>query len=48
VGRISRTFSTTVPTGHVISSKPTANTHVDYRAKVSLVVTGTTDAVGLS
>ena len=38
VGRITHARSTTVAAGHVISSKPKAKTHVDYHAKVALVV----------
>lgn len=38
VGKVSRASSTAVASGHVISSKPKAKTHVDYGSKVSLVV----------
>jgi hypothetical protein len=38
VGKISHETSATVSAGHVISSKPKAKTHVDYHAKVALVV----------
>jgi beta-lactam-binding protein with PASTA domain len=38
VGKISHASSTNVAAGGVISSKPKAKTHVDYHAKVSLVV----------
>jgi hypothetical protein len=38
VGKISHENSATVASGHVISSKPKAKTHLDYHAKVALVV----------
>jgi hypothetical protein len=38
VGKISHESSTTVAAGRVISSKPKAKTHLDYHAKVALVV----------
>jgi len=40
VGKISHASSTAVAAGDVISSKPKAKTHVDYHAKVSLIVSG--------
>ena len=38
VGKITHASSTTVAAGDVITSKPKAKTHLDYHAKVSLVV----------
>ena len=42
VGKISHVGSTTVAAGTVISSKPKAKTHVDYHARVGLLVSSGT------